>query len=95
MNSGEVRAVESIRSTLSVGQVVWLQQLKTCSLYAVPNPFSEAEASESAQRSDELGDLNLVNLTQGISSAFFPRFRCEYMMAIFELTFLFLLVVNP
>ncbi|GAB2303071.1 hypothetical protein Dimus_037063 [Dionaea muscipula] len=76
VNSGEVRAVESIRSTLSVGQVVWApatevsqQHLvfvgwssttrklgikycynRTCSLYAVPNPFSEAEASESAQR---------------------------------------------
>ncbi|XP_043687522.1 acylamino-acid-releasing enzyme-like [Telopea speciosissima] len=106
VNSGDVRAVQGIMKSLSVGQVVWapsasgLQQYlvfvgfssenipqkvarklgmkygynRPCALYAVRSPFHEAEADELPLKINETKGSAMVNLTESISSALFPRF---------------------
>ncbi|XP_073056757.1 acylamino-acid-releasing enzyme 1 isoform X2 [Primulina eburnea] len=96
VNSGEVRAVEGVGDTLSVGQVVWAPSAegdqylvfvgwlssdrklgmkycynRPCFLYAVKAPSFKLEDSLTRNSAE---DLRIVNLTLGISSAFFPRF---------------------
>lgn len=99
-NSGEVRSIEGISKSLSVGQVVWAPATKgyhqylvfvgwsaekrklgikycynrRCALYAVRAPFQELETAEPQLKGNATEDLPISNLTQGISSAFFPRF---------------------
>ncbi|XP_043687516.1 acylamino-acid-releasing enzyme-like [Telopea speciosissima] len=106
VNSGDVRAVQGIGKSLSVGQVVWvpstsgLQQYlvfvgwpsengpqkvarklgmqyaynRPCALYAVSSPFHEAEADVLPLKITETKGSVMVNLTESISSALFPRF---------------------
>ncbi|GAB4851013.1 hypothetical protein Ancab_030309 [Ancistrocladus abbreviatus] len=109
VNSGEVRATEGIRRSLSVGQVIWApsteclhQHLvfvgwssgsrklgikycynRPCALYVVPSPFSDSKSNEAEHSSSALGDSDLVNLTEGISSAFFPRFSPDGKFLVF------------
>ncbi|KAA8527690.1 hypothetical protein F0562_035441 [Nyssa sinensis] len=108
-NSGEVRAVEGIEKSLSVGQVVWAPSSKglhqylvfvgwssgmrklgikycynrPCALYAVRAPFHESEAKESQPKGNETEDVSMFNLTQSISSAFFPRFSPDGKFLVF------------
>ncbi|XP_073144166.1 acylamino-acid-releasing enzyme 1 isoform X4 [Henckelia pumila] len=106
INSGEIRAVEGVGNTLSVGQVVWApstegQQYlvfvgwlssdrklgmkycynRPCFLYAVEAPSFKSKDSLTSRNSAE--DLLIVNLTLGISSAFFPRFSPDGKCLIF------------
>ncbi|XP_043692144.1 acylamino-acid-releasing enzyme-like isoform X1 [Telopea speciosissima] len=106
VNSGDVRAVQGIEKSLSVGQVVWapstsgLEQYlvfvgwssesgpqkiarklgikycynRPCSLYAVRSPFHEEEPDKLPLKGNESNSSAMVNLTESISSAFFPRF---------------------
>ncbi|GAB4843293.1 hypothetical protein Ancab_013258 [Ancistrocladus abbreviatus] len=109
VNSGEVRCVEGITRSLSVGQVAWAPATRVspqhlvfvgwpsstrkfgikychsrpCALYAVLSPFSQSEANQSERRSIGHEDSTLVNLTQGISSAFFPRFSPDGKFLVF------------
>ncbi|KAE8728184.1 Acylaminoacyl-peptidase-related isoform 2 [Hibiscus syriacus] len=48
---------------------------RPCALYAVKVPLYKSEAAESDLKS--LEELTVVNLTQSISSAFFPRFSLD------------------
>lgn len=98
VDSGEVRAVEGIERSLSVGQVIWAPATKTsqqqlifvgwssdsrklgmkycfnrpCALYAVGSPFHESSVDNSDHRCQD--NSKVVILTQGISSAFSPKF---------------------
>ncbi|KAM7485259.1 hypothetical protein LguiA_001268 [Lonicera macranthoides] len=99
INSGEVRAVKGIGTSLSVGQVVWAPPTegtnkhlvfvgwpsntrklgikycynRPCALYAVP--FDD--------RGNATEDVSVQNLTQSISSAFFPRFSPDGTFLVF------------
>ncbi|XP_068634296.1 acylamino-acid-releasing enzyme 1 isoform X2 [Aristolochia californica] len=107
IHSEDVRAVEGVDKSYSVGQVVWaplssqsssqylifvgwaaeIGPLKAsrklgikycfnrpCALYAVRSPFSEPEVPEE-QLNNVTKDLSkVIKLTEGISSAFYPRF---------------------
>ncbi|GFY85018.1 acylaminoacyl-peptidase-like protein [Actinidia rufa] len=105
----DVRFVEGIGKSLSVGQVVWapstegLHQYlvfvgwssngrklgikycynRPCALYAVRAPFQESKGNELNLKSKAYEDVCVLNLTQSISSAFFPRFRYLYSYALF------------
>ncbi|XP_052189153.1 acylamino-acid-releasing enzyme isoform X2 [Diospyros lotus] len=100
INSGEVRGVEGIGKSLSVGQVLWAPSTKglhqylvfvgwssngrklgikycynrPCALYAVRAPFHTSEANELHPKGKVSEDVQVFNLTQSISSAFFPSF---------------------
>ncbi|XVF38328.1 hypothetical protein REPUB_Repub20aG0092000 [Reevesia pubescens] len=54
---------------------------RPCALYAVKVPLYKSEAAESDLKSME--ELTLVNLTQRISSAFFPRFSPDGKFLVF------------
>lgn len=47
---------------------------RPCAIYAVKNPFHQSEADKVDVKADGGVDSPLCNLTQSISSAFFPRF---------------------
>ncbi|XP_059632429.1 acylamino-acid-releasing enzyme-like isoform X2 [Cornus florida] len=108
INSGEVRTVEGIGKSLSVGQVVWapstkeLQYLvfvgwssdtrklgikycynRPCALYAVTAPFHESQAKELQSEGNATKEVTALNLTQSISSAFFPRFSPDGKFLVF------------
>ncbi|KAE9455767.1 hypothetical protein C3L33_12332, partial [Rhododendron williamsianum] len=109
INSGEVRGVEGIGKSLSIGQVVWAPSTKglhqylvfvgwssgrrklgikycynrPCALYAVRAPFHESEANELRPKENVSEDVQVVNLTQSISSAFFPRFSPDGKFLVF------------
>ncbi|GMP77223.1 hypothetical protein CsSME_00033570 [Camellia sinensis var. sinensis] len=101
INSGEVRDVEGIGKSLSIGQVVWAPSTKglhqylvfvgwssskgrklgikycynrPCALYAVRAPFQEYGANVLHPKGEVNEDASALNLTQSISSAFFPCF---------------------
>ncbi|KAL6971721.1 acylaminoacyl-peptidase [Sarracenia purpurea var. burkii] len=109
INSGEVRGVEGIGKSLSVGQVVWAPSTKglhhylvfvgwssngrklgikycynrPCALYAVRAPFHDSEANELHPKGKASEDLCVLNLTQSISSAFFPHFSPDGKFLVF------------
>nr|DAD19714.1 TPA_asm: hypothetical protein HUJ06_021177 [Nelumbo nucifera] len=112
--SGDVRAVEGIEKSLSVGQVVWAPSTqgshqylvfvgwssetgpqkvarklgikycynRPCALYTIRAPVHEPEA-ELSLKNNAAEDFALVNLTQGISSAFFPVFSLDGKFLVF------------
>ncbi|XP_057489055.1 acylamino-acid-releasing enzyme isoform X2 [Actinidia eriantha] len=108
INSGDVRFVEGIGKSLSVGQVVWapstegLHQYlvfvgwssngrklgikycynRPCALYAVRAPFQESKGNE-LNLNKAYEDVCVLNLTQSISSAFFPRFSPDGKFLVF------------
>ncbi|XP_030541217.2 acylamino-acid-releasing enzyme-like [Rhodamnia argentea] len=47
---------------------------RPCAIYAVKNPFHQSEADKVDLKADAGEESPLCNLTQSISSAFFPRF---------------------
>ncbi|CAO2813761.1 unnamed protein product [Amaranthus hypochondriacus] len=107
VESGEVRAVEGIKKSLSAGQVIWTpatessqQKLvfvgwssdsrkfgmkycynRPCSLYAACSPFNELTGDGTDQRPKK--DTEVVNVTQGIDSAFSPLFSPDGKFLVF------------
>ncbi|KAF5778995.1 putative acylaminoacyl-peptidase transcription factor WD40-like family [Helianthus annuus] len=105
INSGDVRAVQGIGRSLSVGQVVWAPTTKgsheylifvgwpsdvrkfgmiycynrPCAIYAVKSPSFESEIKDNAVNDD----ASVINLTQGTSSAFYPRFTPDGKFLVF------------
>ncbi|XP_071704367.1 acylamino-acid-releasing enzyme-like isoform X2 [Rutidosis leptorrhynchoides] len=97
---GDVRAVDDIGRSLSVGQVVWAPPRnglneylvfvgwpcdtrklgmkycsnRPCALYAVRTPLFGSDISAPKTRESSINATSVINLTQGISSAFLPRF---------------------
>ncbi|KAF7146122.1 hypothetical protein RHSIM_Rhsim04G0195100 [Rhododendron simsii] len=55
---------------------------RPCALYAVRAPFHESEANE-LHKENVSEDVQAVNLTQSISSAFFPRFSPDGKFLVF------------
>ncbi|KAI3695684.1 hypothetical protein L1987_78683 [Smallanthus sonchifolius] len=104
INSGDVRAVQGIARSLSVGQVVWAPTTKglheylvfvgwpsdtrkfgmkycynrPCAIYAVMAPLFGSEIKD-----DTDDDASVINLTQGTSSAFLPRFTPDGKFLVF------------
>ncbi|RVX22196.1 Acylamino-acid-releasing enzyme 1 [Vitis vinifera] len=56
---------------------------RPCALYAVRAPFCESKANELQSKSNVNEDSTVVNLTQSISSAFFPRFSPDGKFLVF------------
>nr|XP_043633501.1 acylamino-acid-releasing enzyme isoform X2 [Erigeron canadensis] len=108
IRSGNVRAVDGIEKSMSVGQVVWAPTTKgvhqylvfvgwpsdyrklgmkyctnrPCALYAVRAPLFGSATSELETR-ENAEDASLINMSQGISSGFFPRFTPDGKFLVF------------
>ncbi|KAK9064601.1 hypothetical protein SSX86_015983 [Deinandra increscens subsp. villosa] len=105
INSGDVRAVQAIGRSISVGQVVWAPTTeglneylvfvgwpsdtrkfgmkycynRPCAIYAIKAPLFGSEIVDTATNND----ASVVNLTQGTSSAFLPRFTPDGKFLVF------------
>ncbi|KAI8561214.1 hypothetical protein RHMOL_Rhmol04G0320800 [Rhododendron molle] len=56
---------------------------RPCALYAVRAPFHESEGNELRPKENVSEDVQVVNLTHSISSAFFPRFSPDGKFLVF------------
>ncbi|PHT38969.1 hypothetical protein CQW23_22542 [Capsicum baccatum] len=98
INSGEIRAVNGIEKSLSVGQVIWTPSTKDSLQYLVfagwPSGMRKFGIKYCTNRPCSLyavkapcfskdADLSTVVLTESISSAFFPRFSSDGKFLVF------------